>query len=413
MSGAVGIIAFIVAITVMTFVHEMGHFLTARRFGMKVDEFFIGFGPKLFSRRLRSKRHDDAVRTGGLAGAHEGAAADAVSADSGTEFGVRLLLFGGYVKIAGMNPWQEIPPEDFPHTFKAKPSWQRAIVLAAGSMTHFVLGALIFMFLYGVLGVPNFDKPTTTVESVDVTINGKQGPAKEAGLRAGDKIVAVDRQEVRTWDAVRKGIRSSDGAPIDLEVLRDNRSVHIRVTPVLADAVVDPKQPSRTEKVSQVGVVPSFALDKQPPVKAVWLGVETTGVAVYRSVLGMGQAFSPHGLSKVFASLGSRGPSPKDRPLGLVGIARVSGQAASTGHIQDLLLILAGFIVFVGVINLAPLPPLDGGYLLILAIEKVFRRKVDMRKVVPVAGLVLGFFVVLTVALLYLDIVKPIANPLQ
>src|SRR5688572_28512328 len=104
--------------------HEFGHFITARRFGIKVEEFFVGFGPRVFSRRRGE-----------------------------TEFGLKAILLGGYVKIAGMNPFQEISKEEWPRTFGAKPPWQRAIVLVAGSFTHLILATVVFTFLFGVVGI--------------------------------------------------------------------------------------------------------------------------------------------------------------------------------------------------------------------------------------------------------------------
>ena len=123
MSQSLGVVIFIVSILAVVLVHEAGHFFTAKAFGIKVEEFFVGFGPRLWSTRRGE-----------------------------TEYGVKLLPLGGYVRIAGMNPFQETPPEQFPRTFGAKPIWQRALVIFAGPATHFVIAFALFAIWLGVYG---------------------------------------------------------------------------------------------------------------------------------------------------------------------------------------------------------------------------------------------------------------------
>lgn len=384
MTNAFGVIAFVVTILVMVLWHEIGHYYWARRFDIKVEEFFVGFGPRLFGWRRGE-----------------------------TDFGVKAVLLGGYVKIAGMNPWQTIPESELPRTFGAKPAWQRAVVLLAGSLNHFILATLVFIVMYGVVGIQDPAKITTTVETVEVLIDDKAGPAKKAGLRSGDQVVSVNGVAMDSWAEIRSQIRDSANTPLEFEVLRDGRRQRLTVTPVEAEVQTDPKDPSKTERVGQIGVLPRFGVTREPPQKAIWLGIKTTGLAIGQSVVGIGQIFSPDGIGKVFRGLGQQGARSSDEPFGLVGGARIAGEVASSGQIESLVLFLTGFIIFVGVINLAPLPPLDGGHLLMLVIEKLTGKQVDMKKVVPVAGLVIGFLLVLTVALLYLDIVRPVQNPLQ
>src|SRR5439155_25122539 len=117
-SQSLGVVIFIVSILAVVLVHEAGHFFTAKAFGIKVEEFFVGFGPRLWSTRRGE-----------------------------TEYGVKLIPAGGYVRIAGMNPFEEIPPQAFPRTFAAKPAWQRAVVIATGPLTHFVV-AVVALFVY-------------------------------------------------------------------------------------------------------------------------------------------------------------------------------------------------------------------------------------------------------------------------
>src|SRR5437867_6994803 len=136
MSGTLGTFLFVVAILVTILIHEAAHFGAAKAFGIKVEEFFVGFGPRLWSFRRGE-----------------------------TEYGVKALPLGGYVRIAGMNPYQEITPEEYPRTFGAKPPWQRAAVIVAGPATHFVIAFLILLALLAFVGVPSTSKPI--VMSVD------------------------------------------------------------------------------------------------------------------------------------------------------------------------------------------------------------------------------------------------------
>jgi len=376
-----GVLIFIATLLLMVTFHEFGHYITARKFGIKVEEFFVGFGPRLFS-----------VRRGE------------------TEFGVKAILLGGYVKIAGMNPFQEVPPEEISRTFGAKPAWQRAIVLLAGSFTHFVLATVIFAVLIGTSGIPEL---TTTVEEVAEEVGDSPGPALAAGLRPGDRLVSIDGTRITEWEQVRGLIQPNSNRELIFEVERGGQVLEIPVTPVEAEAVTDPNNPQQREIVGQIGVMPAVETVRGGPVWAVGEGFKTTGDAIWRSIMGTGMIFTS--IDDIFTALGGSGEREitEEQPVGLVGAARLAGQASSAGAIESLVFFLAYFIVFVGVINLAPLPPLDGGHLLVLGIEKLTRRKVDPRRVLPFAGVVLGFLVMLTFALLFLDLARPLGNPFQ
>lgn len=382
MSGAAGVFAFIFTLTLVIVVHEFGHYITARKFGMKVEEYFLGFGPRLYSRRKGE-----------------------------TEYGIKAIPLGGYVKIAGMNPWQPVSEEDAPRTFGARPSWQRAIVLLAGSTTHFILAFLVLIVLFGIVGIPT--KALPVVDSVKTKVNGKTSPAQLAGLLPGDAIVAINEERVFDWDGLKAQIRSHPNEQIVLSIVRGDRRLKIPVTTVVAQAQVE-TDPSKTEQVAQIGFFPRYANRRLTPGKALVESAKTTGELISGSVGGVRSIFSVDVFTKIFNGLrGSGARSGQDSPVGIYGAGRVAGQAAAAGGFSELISFLVFFIVFLGVINLVPLPPLDGGHLLVLGIEKVIGRKIDLRKLVPVATLVFGFLMFLTIALLYLDIVRPVTNPFQ
>ncbi len=376
-----GIAIFVFTLLFMVTFHEFGHYITARKFGIKVEEFFVGFGPRLFS-RWRGE----------------------------TEFGVKAILLGGYVKIAGMNPFQEVPAEELPRTFGAKPAWQRAIVLLAGSFTHFVLATVVFAVLVGTTGVSELN---TTIDVVAETVGDEPGPALAAGLRPGDKLISISGERITEWEQVRPLIQPNSDREIPFVVERDGERISLTVVPVDVEAATDPANPNVREVVGQIGVLPTIVTVKGGPLWSLGKGLTTTGSAIKQSVLGTGAIFTS--VDDVFRELGGSGEREisESQPVGLVGAARIAGQATESGAIENLVSFLAYFIVFVGVINLAPLPPLDGGHLLVLGLEKITRRSIDPRKVLPFAGVVLGFLAMMTFALLFLDLARPVVNPFQ
>ncbi|HEU5002222.1 MAG TPA: M50 family metallopeptidase [Actinomycetota bacterium] len=427
MSGTLGVIIFIATLVFLVMFHETGHYLAARAFGMKIEEFFFGFGPRLFSWRRGE-----------------------------TEYGMKAIPAGGYVKIAGMAELQLVhdadpgrgehegnregnregggrtrmrvvetsgDPSEEHRMFRNKPAWQRAIVLVAGSTTHFILAFLLLTFSFAALGT--IGNPTTTLNSVSATqgsLTGTIGPAARAGMQPGDTIVGADGAPVANWDAFSKVIRSHANEPVTLQVRRHGRLITLTVTP---ESKPNPDAKAEPKTIGFIGVSARVKEDRQALPKAAWSGISGVGTLMWTSVQGIGDLFSPSGLHQLFSAVsngqqpsGSSGASGTNSSsgstaVGLVGGARLAGDAAKTGQGQALIEVLAVFIVFLGVINLAPLPPLDGGHLLILGIEKLRGRAVDSRKVAPVAALVLSLLVTLSLVVLYLDVFHPAANPFQ
>src|SRR5436309_7399103 len=188
MSFLVGILIFVVALLFSIMLHEAGHFVTAKKFGMKVTQLFVGFGQTLWSRRKGE-----------------------------TEYGVKAIPAGGFVKIVGMTDMEDVAPADEPRSFRRQPGWQRIIVLAAGSFMHFVLAFVLLFVLAVGIGLAN-PGTSTTVGAIDACVpanlnaacTGKSpaSPAKQVGIHAGDKIIAVAGTPVRDWTQMGKVIRS-------------------------------------------------------------------------------------------------------------------------------------------------------------------------------------------------------------
>ena len=370
--GALGQIAFFVALILVILVHEAAHFGVAKAFRIKVTEFFVGFGPRLWSTRRGE-----------------------------TEYGVKAIPAGGYVKIAGMNPYEEIPAEELPRTYGAKPPWQRALVIVAGPLTHLVLAFLCFAVWLAFVGRPVATSPV--VAAVTPTLDGGvRSPAADAGIRPGDRIVGVDAIREPTDAQLVRYTRQHVGEPITLTIERDGRRLTFTVTPVLSTVA--------GQQVGRVGVELAWARERAGPIAAVMDGAGLVGTAVTQTIGGIGKIFGPEGLGRIVHLIFSNEPRrvSDGGPLSVVGVGRAVGQTAQNGNFGDVLYLFALVNVFIGLLNLLPLPPFDGGHLAVLAIEKVRGRTVDMRKVAPIAAVVAAFFILFTLSVVYLDIVKPV-----
>ena len=378
MPGVVAGVGFFVILVVVILLHEAGHLLAAKRFDIKVEEYFVGFGPRLWSRRRGE-----------------------------TEYGVKALVLGGYVKIAGMNPLEEPKEEDLPRTFGAKPIWQRALVIVAGPATHFILAFVVLVLWLMLAGQPT--KFAAAIGEVEPKLNGTVSPAAAAGLKAGDVVLAVDGQPVDS-DTFVQYTRAHLGQSMSIVVLRDGQELTFDVTPV--ESVVNGKNqprigvlmsPGRVLERDRSGFFGSFA----DAGNYLW---SLTGEVVHR----IGEVFGPEGIARIFRLVFGDAQRSVEDPLSVVGAGRVAGQAASAGAFDGLVALFVSLNVFIGLLNLVPLLPLDGGHLAVLAVEKLRRgRPVDMRKLIPVSAVVVGFLVAFMLAVVYLDFAKPVPNVFQ
>lgn len=371
---AFGVVGFVIVLTLVILVHETGHYWMARRFGMKVEEFFAGFGPRLWSFRRGE-----------------------------TEYGIKAILLGGYVKIAGMNPYQDTPPEDVPRTFGAKPIWQRALTIFAGPSSHFVMAFLALFLWLAVFGQPV--RYAAEIAAVLPEMNGTESPAAAAGLRVGDVIVSVDGQEVDADAFVALTRENTDGVPMTLVVDREGQRMTVVATPAMSNA--------QGERVPRFGVnlsqsSPVLERDRPNPVAAVGRAASMTWEATTQVLGSFGRIFGPEGIGRMVSLVFSDADRSIDDPVSVVGAANVTGQAAGAADWDLILVFFVSLNIFLGLVNLIPLPPFDGGHLAALAIEKVRGKPVDMRKMVPIGAVVFGLFLLFGLTLVYLDIVKPL-----
>jgi membrane-associated protease RseP (regulator of RpoE activity) len=391
----IGWVIFIVALLVSVMLHETGHFVLAKKFGMKVTRYFVGFGPTIWS-TWRGE----------------------------TEYGIKALPFGGFVKIVGMHSLDDPDdPEDEPRAFRSHPAWQRILVLAAGSAMHFLLAlVLVFGLALGV-GIAN-DNVTqlgtispcvpTSLTAYDNGICGSDAPAspaKLAGLRAGDTVTAFDGHPVSTFTQLGDAIRAvPPGSSATITVRRDGKLVTLPIKPASVSG----------RSGSYLGIGPAVLFQVASPLGA----IEYSGTTFGQVLVGSAQAVGalPGALPKLFAK--NRASTSAGQVSSVVGAAEATGAevASNAGwqyKISFVLLLIASLNIFVGAFNLLPLLPLDGGHIAVIIYERIrawlarLRGRpdpglADIAKFLPVS---FGLFLVIvffSLVLVSADIVNPI-----
>jgi membrane-associated protease RseP (regulator of RpoE activity) len=218
----------------------------------------------------------------------------------------------------------------------------------------------------------------------------------------GDEIVAVDGAPVDSVDGFIGVTRDHVGSPLEVTVKRDGRNLTVTVTPVLTSV--------QGVQAGRIGVLLGGVRERAGPFTSVGRAALVTGLGTWDVVVKLGDVFGPDGLKRIGDLLFTDAPRTATDPTGLVGGARFATQAAQAGAWDQFFSLLVGFNIFVGIINLVPLPPLDGGHLAVLVYEKVRRRKPDLRKLVPLTAVVAGFLILFVLAVTWLDITNPIPN---
>ena len=399
------LVIMIVGVILMVTIHEFGHFITAKWAGMKVTEFFIGFGPKLWS-------------------FHRGE----------TEYGFKAIPAGAYVRIIGMNNLDEVDPEDEPRAYRQQSFPKRLLVVLAGPATHLVQAFVILFVMFTLVGVQGGDalvvdegKLAAEEDDWSVSTVTPDSAAAAAGLEPGDSIVAFDEQPVQTWSDVQDEIGDREvGDQVTLTVVRGGATLDL--TTELGGR---PKSAGGDVGSVFLGVGPDYPKETVGPITAVGRSITGTGDVMWQSLVAMGSFFSPEGLgnyadtvsegsgssssSSGSSSAGaSAGESDEngDRMLSILGVIRL-GSDAGQESLSNLLPLFLMINVFLGMINLVPLLPFDGGHAVVAIYERIRSRNgqryhADVTKLLPVAYAVVMGLVILGVTSLYLDIVNPI-----
>lgn len=351
--------AFIFILTVIVFIHELGHYLVARRNGVRIEVFSVGFGPELFGWTDKS----------------------------GTRWKVSLLPLGGYVKMFGetasgkAGEAQAMTPEEQAVSFHHKSIGQRAAIVAAGPVANFVLAIVILAVMFATVGQP-FTPP-------DVGEVQTGSAAEAAGLRPGDVVTRIDGSKIERFEDIQTIVRMNPGVPLRLTVQRDGRELTLTATPKASELVdrFGNRQEIGLLGVSRMG----NAYVRHNPLSAVWRAVDQTFSLSYYTLQAVGQMLT-----------GSRSADDLGGPI---RIAQMSGQVAQSSLI-DVFWFLAVLSINLGLINLFPIPMLDGGHLLFYGAEAIRGRPLSDRIVEYGFRVGLGLVLTLFVFVTYQDLMR-------
>ncbi|HEU5037084.1 MAG TPA: site-2 protease family protein [Nocardioides sp.] len=441
-----GVVIFVVAILASIGLHELGHMIPAKKFGGKVTQYFIGFGPTVWSTRKGE-----------------------------TEYGVKAIPLGGYVKIVGMLPpgatelaeevttdaagnqvvkvrksntgmftqlisdaraaeWETIGPEDSERLFYKMPWWKKVIVMAGGPTVNILIAFVLFWIVFGTYGQRTYEPDTgqpvidevsqcvipyadqrTTCESTDPI-----SPAAEAGLRPGDRITSFNGTTITDWDQLRELIRGNDDGTAVIGYERDGRPLTGR-TSTTVEARPNSQTDQTLRQVGFLGVTPTthVRVETGGPVYT----IQQMGVMTKQTVQALATLpVKVWGVAEAIVGVKDRS---MDSPVSIVGGGRLAGETVSHEDFPFaekavfLLMLIAGFNFFIGMFNFIPLLPLDGGHIagaLWEALRRAFARLrgrpdpgyVDVAKLLPIAYCVAGVLLVMGVVLIVGDLVVPL-----
>lgn len=368
-----GGIAVFVALVLFIVAHEAGHYFAAKATGMKVTEFFLGFGPRIWSFKKGE-----------------------------TEYGIKPIPFGAYVKVIGMSSLDEVDPEDEDRTYRSKPFWAKSLVVLSGVAANFLIAYLIFFGLALTQGRPVIEDgagvPTTTVGQV-VELDGEQTTAEIIGLQPDDVIVAIDGTDTPEWDDLVAALEGKAGQEIDVSIVRDG-----------APMVLSGQLGTRTVEGVERGFL---GISPAPLIRDLGVGESIVDAGnqfvdgVRFTFVSFARLLRFDSLGQIFGGIFGGDVDDEVRPVSLVGIVQLGAQTDTVG-VATVAFILAIINIVLGVINVLPLFPLDGGHFAVAVYEKLSGRTADVRKLIPVAVLVIAFLSIFGLAAIILDLVDPI-----
>ena len=349
--------SFILVLGLLIFVHELGHFLFAKLFGVRVLKFSLGFGPKLVGKVIGE-----------------------------TEYVISAFPLGGFVKMFGENPdEQQISEEDRKGSFAHKPVWQRFMVVLAGPLFNLLFSVVLFFMVFSFIGIPT---------SVDTTRIGKvneNSPAAVAGMQAGDVIVRIDDTATTGWIDVLEAVKNSAGEPIRVDLEREGEQLSLEIVPAI-DAVKNVFG-EEVEKRYMIGIMKADELsyEKSTLLGAIQSACRQTWMYVTLTVMGF---------VKIIQQV-----VPASEIGGPILIAQIAGEQMKAGWL-NLIYFMSLLSVNLGILNLLPIPVLDGGHLVFLTIEGVRRKPLNERAQIIAQQIGIGLLATLMIFVFYNDIVR-------
>ncbi len=350
------LVYFIILLGVLIFVHELGHFIAAKLMGVRVVTFSLGFGPRIVGKKIGD-----------------------------TDYRLSAIPLGGYVRMMGDDPSQQPTEEERPYSFLSQKNWKKIVIVGAGPLFNLIF-AIIVLWLVFLAGVPVIDPVLGELK--------KGYPAEAAGLQQGDRILSVNGVPVKEWESLAKTISGSGGRPLEFRVQRDDKEMTVLVTPIYEEGLSDILTP---QKKYMVGITPSgdYHVVKYGLVPAAGQSLGETGRLIYLTFLVIGKMFTGE------VALNNLG--------GPILIAKVAGEAARLG-IMPYLNFMALISVNLAILNLLPVPVLDGGHLLFFAIEGIIRRPISLKVKEIALQIGMGLLVLLMILAFYFDIERLIVS---
>ena len=364
---------FVIGLLISIFLHELGHFVTARWTGMKATQFFLFMGPKLWSFRRGE-----------------------------TEYGVRAYPVGAFVRIIGMNNLDEVAPEDEARAYRNKSYPRRMLVITAGSVMHMLIAVALFLGVYAVNG--------KQVESGRIGIGSVEAsyPAAQAGVHAGDIVLSIDGVRPTTPDAFVTEIRRHQpGDKVTLVLQRGDTTV----TKVVGLGTNPTAGEGFGKAFLGVSSGSEVVWNNESIARAARDGIFEMGPAIWRSVVGVVKVLNP---VNIIGHLSGSNTDLNTRPTTVVGISKMSASIGDSAGFGGLLLTLGAVNVFVGLLNMFPVLPFDGGHAAIATYERLRSRRgrapyrADITKMIPVAMTMIAVLAMLFITGLYLDVTKPL-----
>jgi membrane-associated protease RseP (regulator of RpoE activity) len=431
-----GVVLFAAGVAFSIALHELGHLIPGKIFNVKVTQYFVGFGRTLWS-TVRGE----------------------------TEYGLKAIPLGGYCKLVGMVPpnpeeadvepgvvrsrktgmfaqlvsdakaaeYEHVDPHDHDRLFYNKPWWQRIVIMGSGVAINLVLAAVLFGIAF--IGIGTYEATTSVgevsqcvvaVSKSDVQVPTRAcrasdpvAPAKAAGFLPGDRFVSFNGRRITDWSQVQREIRSNAHRRATVVVERDGHRITLHATTVVS-TVPDLDNATKVTKQGFLGVVPTTEKHRQN----VGYVVSTMGTGTWQTVQTIGQL--PEKLYHVARASVGLEKRDVNGPISIVGAGRVAGELASQKHVSvadrafQILVLLAGLNLFLGLVNLVPLPPFDGGGIATTLYETIRRAiarlrgrpdpgGVDSAKLLPVTYAMAVLILVMSVILIYADIVAPVS----
>ncbi len=354
------LISFAIVLGLLIFVHEFGHFIWAKFFGVKVLKFSLGFGPKLISKQYGE-----------------------------TEYLVSAFPLGGYVKMFGENPGdadgENLSPEELKRSFAIRPVWQRFIIVAGGPVFNLIFAMFLFFIIVFAAGLPQ------PVDNTNIGGVSQDSPAAQAGLQEGDRIIAINSRETRLWEDVSSLIMDSKGQEVVITVMRDDEALDIPVTPRM-----EKTKNIFGEEVGQrfmVGIARSqeVVYEKVGFLRSLQAGVSQTWSWMYLTIMGLVKI-----IQKVIPASELGGP---------ILIAKIAGERMEAGWV-NFLYFMAVLSVNLGILNLLPIPILDGGHLVFFSVEAILRKPLNLRTMEILQQIGLVLLGTLMIFVFYNDLVR-------